>query len=518
MIGSSKLSRPRWVSRSWANKHHQHLQLTKAAPDLSPTDEAFYGPELPPDGVVPLDELGNAIAPIVQALPRETILDFMARVSPHLHRAEHFRVYAEKLEQAVGGGLRLCFAAPPQHGKTQVTLHGLAWLIVNHPGKRHAYITYSLYRARSVARMVKRILADAGIVCGGTLSQMLLPGGGQCVFTSIDGGITGEPVDGVAIIDDPYKNRKEADSQVRRAVIEDSYRQAIETRVHDGASVFLLATRWHPQDLSGTLVDEGWEYINLPAIAENDNAKPDPNGREVGEPLFPQLWSLASLLSKQQKVGEFTWSALYQGRPRPRGGKIFKNTFFYKKLPDEGYRGAFGVDLAYTEKKKNDLSVCLELLRVDRTLKDGSSALPIFFVKHVDREQVEAPEFTLTLRGRHIKHKTFPMLWRASGTEKGAASFIQQREIPLRVVPPPGDKIVSSEEAAAAWNDGRVLVPDPEHFPQCEAWLYPFLDVIHNFTGSGKEKDDDVDALGNAMKALEGDGDHRPVTARSSRR
>jgi phage terminase large subunit-like protein len=442
----------------------------------------------------------------------------MARVSPHLHRAEHFRVYAEKLEQAVGGGLRLCFAAPPQHGKTQVTLHGLAWLIVNHPGKRHAYITYSLYRARSVARMVKRILADAGIVCGGTLSQMLLPKGGQCVFTSIDGGITGEPVDGVAIIDDPYKNRKEADSQVRRQVIEDSYRQAIETRVHDGASIFLLATRWHPQDLSGTLVEEGWEYINLPAIAEaNDNGKPDPNGREVGEPLFPQLWSLASLLSKQQKVGEFTWSALYQGRPRPRGGKIFKGTYFYSKLPTEGYRGAFGVDLAYTEKSKSDWSVCIELLRVDKIARDGSRERPKYYVKHVDRDQVEAPDFALTLRARHVQHKTFPMLWRASGTEKGSAQFIK-KHAPLRVVQPPGDKIVSATEAAALWNAGDILVPDPEHFPHCEVWLYAFLGVLHNFTGSGKEKDDDVDALGNAVLALDGDGDHSPVTGKSARK
>lgn len=133
----------------------------------------------------------------------DSILDFMVRLSPHLHRADHFRCYAARLEIAVGGGLRIVFAAPPQHGKTQVTLHGLAWLVMQHPGKRNAYITYSQNRARSVARTVKRILAAAGIVVGGTLSQMELPGGGQCLFTSIDGGITGEPVDGVAIIDDP---------------------------------------------------------------------------------------------------------------------------------------------------------------------------------------------------------------------------------------------------------------------------------------------------------------------------
>jgi phage terminase large subunit-like protein len=438
----------------------------------------------------------------------------MVRVSPHLHRADHFRVYAGQLELAVGGGLRLVFAAPPQHGKTQVTLHGLAWLILRYPDKRHAYITYSQWRARSVARIVKRILAAAGVLVTGTLDQMALPGGGQCLFTSIDGGITGEPVDGVAIIDDPFKNRKEADSSTRREVVEDSYRQAIETRIHPGASCFVLATRWHPRDLSGVLIGEGWSVINLPAIAENDN---DPNGRANGEALFPALWPLESLLEKKRKVGDFTWEALYQGRPRPKGGKVFHAPTFYSKLPTEGYRGALGVDLSYTAKTTADWSICLELLREDRFDRNGNPIDPLYYVREVNRAQVEAPEFTLTLKARHVKRPHWRMLWRASGTEKGSAQFIKERGIPLHVEQPPGDKLVSATAVAADWNAGLVMVPDPEHFPESEVWLYAFLDVIQNFTGSGKEPDDDVDALGNAHKALQGDNDHSVVTAPSSR-
>src|SRR6185436_1020086 len=131
-----------------------------------------------------------------EAGKRESILDFLVRVSPTLHRPDHFRIYAEKLERGVGGGLRLVFAAPPQHGKSFTTLHGLAWMALYFPGKRHAYITYSQWRARSVARSVRRILKSAGIEVSGTLDQMVLPNGGQILFTSIDGGITGEPVDG----------------------------------------------------------------------------------------------------------------------------------------------------------------------------------------------------------------------------------------------------------------------------------------------------------------------------------
>jgi hypothetical protein len=423
----------------------------------------------------------------------------MARVSPHLLLPTHFAGYCARIERGVGGGLRLVFAAPPQHGKTECTLHGLVWLILHHPGRRHAYVTYGMRRARTVARKVRRLLMLCGVDVSGTLDMIQLPNGGQILFSSIDGGIVGEPVDGVAVIDDPFKNRREADSPRRRAVVEDSYREAIETRVHPGASIFLLATRWHPADLSGTLIDEGWEYVNLPAIAENDN---DANGRAVGEPLFPGLWPLEALEAKRRKVLDFAWAAQYQGRPRPKGGKVFHEATFYSELPKH-YRGAFGVDLAYTAKTSSDWSVCVELLREDT----GDPERPLFYVRHVDRAQVEAPAFAITLRARHHAHQNWRMLWRASGTEKGSAQFLQ-RSLPLRVEQPPGDKLVSATDVAAVWNDGRLLLPDPEVFADTEGfedledWLYDFLDVVQNFTGTGKEHDDDVDALGNAHAAL----------------
>jgi phage terminase large subunit-like protein len=401
------------------------------------------------------------------------------------------------------------FSAPPQHGKTECTLHGLVWLILNHPGKRHAYITYSQTRAKSVSKKVKRILRSCGVTVTGTLQQLELPNGGQILFTSIDGGITGEPVDGVAIIDDPFKNRREADSPARREVVLSAYREAIETRVHPGASILVLATRWHPEDLSGTLIGEGWEYINLPAIAENDN---DPNGRAPGEALFPEMWPLAELEKKRVKVGEFTWAALYQGRPRPKGGKVFREATYYSKLPTK-FREAFGVDLAYSAKTqagdKPDWSICLHLLEEPNADPDKV----LYYVRWVDRAQVEAPAFTLTLKSRHQRHRNAPMLWRSSGTEKGSAQFIQKAGVPLHVENPIGDKLVSATDVAALWNAGRILVPDFDTFEGMPGWdglsdwLHAFLDIVQNFTGLGKEKDDDVDALGSAYEALQSDSE-----------
>lgn len=438
---------------------------------------------------------------------------FWRRANPRFFEPRHFRVYVQQVLGAIGGDKRLVFASPPQHGKTETTLALLVFLTLEFPGLRWAYVTYNQKRANAVARKVRRLFAGAGVAVGGTLAQMYIAGGGQILFTSVDGGITGEPIDGACFIDDPYKNRKEADSQARRSVVEETYREAIEVRVHPGASLFVLATRWHPQDLSGTLIEEGWDYINLRAIAEaaNDNdvdsegrVKSDPNGRKVGEALFPDKWPAEALAKKRSKVLEFTWVALYQGRPRPKGGKVFHEPTYYTALP-KNYRGAYGLDLAFTAKTSADWSACWEMWRD----MDSPADAPVMYVIRVDRKQVEAPEFGLLLKARHVARRTWPMLWRASGTERAAAQFLRRLGVPVAVRPPPGDKLVSNQDFAAAWNDGRIRMPDPSQYEngtrqleELEEWLYPVLDEAANFTGTGNERDDSIDAGGNAHAAL----------------
>ena len=131
--------------------------------------------------------------------------------------------------------------------------------------------------------------------------------------------------------------------------------------------------------------------------------------------------------------------------------------------------------------------------------------------------QVEPTEFALTLKARSVARPAWQMLWRASGTEKGSAAFLKQKGLPIVVQQPPGDKLVSATAVAAAWNDGRVLLPDPEAFPEVEQWVYRVVSAVMDFTGTGKEKDDVVDGLGNAHKLLEvGDGGKLLVVKRGN--
>lgn len=422
--------------------------------------------------------------------PDVGIADFVPAVSPHLDSPTHFDPYIETLERAFRGErVRAVVAAPPQHGKTTVAEHGFSWGLTRDPSLKHAYVTYEAGRAGDVGMRISQIARDAGVDAFGNRRILRTQDGGQVLFTGIGGPLTGYGITGLALVDDPIKNREEANSKVIRERINQWFRDVLLTRIHKHASVIVMATRWHPDDLSGTLIKEGWHYINLPAIAEDD----DPLGREDGEALCPDRFPAEYLEQVRREVGEYTWAALYQGRPRPRGGAVFEEPARYSELPRRGYRVAFGVDLAYTAKTSADYSVLIELWE-----HDGN-----YYLTDVIRRQVSAPDFTLALRARSLDHPRVRMRWDASGTEKGAADFIKKHGVPLDVYQAKGDPFMRAQAVAAASNDGKLLVPNLEHFPEAERWLTPLLDELLSFTGVNDAHDDQVVALASAFASLQ---------------
>jgi phage terminase large subunit-like protein len=425
----------------------------------------------------------------------DSLLDYFCQLNPEFLRPYWLSPIANLFERAMKGeAVRAIVSAPPQHGKTQLCQAGICRIVERFPKKLNVYISYSATRSEYISGQIRKQIASRGIVTEGSKGHWETTEGGGLIACGIDGGVTGYPVSGAVVMDDLIKNAKEARSAtIRDSKIED-LRQSVLTRVHPGVPAFNVATRWHPKDPSGVLIAEGWENVNLAAIAEED----DILGREVGEALAPAIRPIEFLLQQKRDLTDGPFAAMYQGRPRPRGGTVFHDPTFFTELPREGYAVGFGIDLAYSAKSSADWSICLEMWRVGAF--DDPKAR--FYIVGVDRAQVEAPNFTLTLKSRSVRRPGAKMLWRGSGTEKGSATFIKAQGIPLIWTPPPGDKYVSATAVAAAWNDGRVLVPDPEHFPEAQRWLPAFLDCVANFTGIGDEQDDDVDALGNAHKLL----------------
>lgn len=432
------------------------------------------------------------------------LVEFVPKVSEHLLRPMHLAPFAEVLEQACEPGqLRVVVAAPPQHGKTELIEHALLWLALRHPGRKHGYVTYSSERAEYVSSAFQRLAESIGLEPVGRLSDVRLKGGTEIRFTSIGGSFTGFTVDGVLVIDDPFKDRADAESPtVRRKVVE-WFTDVARTRRHRKTSILCMATRWHPEDLSGELIQRGYRYINLKAIAEGQldsegRVANDPLGRRPGEALFPEI--KPAEFFQEERQDDYSWQSLYQGEPRGRGASVFQYpdtqdaTRFYDRLPepsaDRPLRFSIGCDFAYTAKTHADYSVAVVLCAQG----------PTIHVVDVVRAQEEPRQFRERMR---LLAATWPgarAVAYVASTEQGGVEFIKDGGLYIEGLSAAkaGDKFTRALPAAAAWNTGRILLP------KNKPWLEPFLNEVCSFTGIKDRRDDQVDALAAAVDALSG--------------
>ena len=60
----------------------------------------------------------------------------------------------------------------------------------------------------------------------------------------------------VLVIDDPVRNRADAESETYRERVWDWFNDDIYTRLEPDAAIILIQTRWHEDDLAGRLLKE----------------------------------------------------------------------------------------------------------------------------------------------------------------------------------------------------------------------------------------------------------------------
>lgn len=179
--------------------------------------------------------------------------------------------------------------------------------------------------------------------------------GGSYTAAGVGGGITGKGAH-VLLIDDPVKDREEAESETIRNKIWDWYTGVAYTRLMPGGAVILIITRWSDDDLAGRLIEkmesgdgDQWEIINLPAFA----TETDVLGRQIGDPLWPEWYDTEALNRIKNVLPSRDWNSLYQQNPIPEEGEYFKKDWFKRftinELPKKlKYYGAS--DYAVTEK------------------------------------------------------------------------------------------------------------------------------------------------------------------------
>lgn len=422
---------------------------------------------------------------------KRSLMDFVPWASPRYVAPKHLQPFVNLIERAERGERVLAVvSAPPRHGKTEIEVHAIPWMLRRDPAKQIAFIGYAARFAEKKSRKAREIAKQVGVpLANDSASKQDWRTGvedGGVWATSIGGQLTGEGFH-MMLVDDPVKDRRTAESPVYREHIYDWFNDTAFTRLEPKGSCIVTQTRWHTADLAGRLIADGWENVRLPAIDDKGNA------------LWPERWPVERLRRIQTKLGEYGWASLYQGQPFPRGGKVFRDACFYEGLLEAGFRVSIGADFAYSEKSRADYSTIVVLAELEGD----------YYVLDVYRERVESPKHAAALRLVQLRYGV-PVHAYIGGTELGVVSFMGQAGVRIRVLPARGDKFSRAQPVAAAWNAKKILMPVDA------PWLDAFLEEFGEFTGVRDRHDDLVDALAAAFDALDRPGAEADVTVISA--
>ena len=288
---------------------------------------------------------------------RSDLLRFTLATMPTFRPASFHRWYYGILSRFAHKEIKkLMVFMPPQHGKSEGSTRRLPAFIEGiNPDTRLAVVSYSATKAKKFNREIQRIMdtpeylsifpetqlgqsqfgEDSGKGYIRTTEEFEIVGKRGSVKTvGVGGALTGEPVD-VLVMDDIYKDAKTAWSPVVRESISDWYDTVAETRLHNDSQQLIVFTRWHEDDLAGTLLrqqgeydpndnPDGWVVCTFKAIKEGAPTEYDP--RQEGEALWEERHSIHKL-EQIRKRNPQVFESLYQQDPKPSEGLMYSFGF-----------------------------------------------------------------------------------------------------------------------------------------------------------------------------------------------
>ena len=429
----------------------------------------------------------------------EGLGEYIARVSPRHLPPRHIEPLIKLWNRTRYERVLACVELPPRHAKTTTGLHGLAWRLSRDPACLNAFATFGDDYASSRSRIARTLARAGGVTLDKSMANLhewrTVQGGGA-LFHGVLGEWTGQGINGVALVDDPFKDRRTAESGKQRETVWEWWSDTFWTRLEDNASVIVQHTRWHVDDLIGRLLagkfaGYTFERIRLPAICEDEN---DLIGREVGEALWPERFSVEELRKIEVSLGPYGWASLYQQRPRPRGYQLFNEPARFKlaDFSPDGKRVLVCADPAATESTHADHSAAFTLYA------EGYGDDMRIWVVAGYHKQVTVPAFARALKAMQQAHYMAPVAVEAVAGFKAVPQLLRELAPGIRLISitPVGDKFTRAQPLSAAWNAGRVLVPLDA------PWAEDLISEVVDFTGLNDPADDQVDALSHGFNTL----------------
>lgn len=434
----------------------------------------------------------------------------------HYSHYRHTELVCDVLQRVADGEqLSILIEMPPRHGKSMtVTETFPSFYLGKNPDKRVIAAAYSDGLATKFGRLNRNKFnefspslfdlrlseSNAAMKDWGVENHR-----GGMIATGIGGSITGQGAD-LMIIDDPIKNMQEASSQKIRDNIWDEWEATLSTRLHDGASLIVIMTRWHEDDLIGRLLKRSprkWIRLRLPAIAEDED---DLLQREIGEALCPELgFNEKWAESKKEEVGSRTWAALYQQRPSPVGGNVFKREWikYYVRTSEQKREWGLSDDVAVLPVHFDKMAQSW-----DCTFKDSSTSDFVaggvwrrkqaqYFLLDVDHRRMG---FTETIKAIRAMSDKWPQARSKYIEDKanGSAVIDMLKDEISGIIPvePEGGKEARANAVSPLFEAGNVYLPHPN---MC-SWVDDLIEELVSFPNAAH--DDLVDMTTQALNQL----------------
>lgn len=427
--------------------------------------------------------------------------------APHLAALDRALVQALAYVETGGasGVARLIVEMPPRHGKTVTTSRLFpAWALGRNPDARVMLVSYAATLAEKNSRAARNLIASPyyqAIFPNVTLASdsasvdhwNLAGHEGGADALGIGGSATGMGAH-LLIIDDPIKNRAEAESALYRDRVYDAFTDDLYTRLEPNGAVILMMTRWHADDLVARVLKNmprQWRRLRLPALAEQQDAI----GRAEGAALWPARFGVDVVRSIERTLGPYSFAALYQQRPVPGEGGLYKRHYFgllQANAPAMKRKVRYW-DLAMSGKTSADYTVGVLM---------GMDFDAHHWVLDVERGHVEwgdltehmarviladGPDVTQGIEAAGYQSRAVQVL-NADPRLRGYAIFPYSAD---------RDKFTRALPAAAKAASGMLHVLDRH-------WSAAFLDELCSFPNAAH--DDQVDALSGAEAMLDDSG------------
>lgn len=410
---------------------------------------------------------------------------YAKKASGHKWKAyKHLQYLTKKLTPSlINGGGRFIVNMPPRHGKSEFISKWIpAWYLDTFPERNIILTSYGDNLSSSFGRWVRNHLYSNELTVAklkddsSAANRFDTTLDGSMITAGVGGSITGRGGH-LLICDDPIKNWEEAASENYRQSIKDWFDTTFYTRQEPNATIIVLMTRWHHDDLAGYLMNEHsdkWEVISLPAIAEEN----DLLHRKEGEALCSERYDVLALQALKSGIPDQHWNSLYQQRPTQAGGEIFKREWWkYYDAPPLMIDTVQFWDTAQKPGLTNDWTVCATWGKTS----DGLYLLDLF------RKKMEAPDIEQALIQQFNKWKPSAVVMEDKSSGSSVIQYARRSTI-IPIIPydpKQRDKQLRALNATPTIRAGKCYLPRQAY------WLSDFLVEHEQFPFAAH--DDSVD-------------------------